>query len=201
MTTITSGKIVLPRVTALSSCSFTFLRRASFSRLTPSAFCSGSLSILAIKNGSVWVKESARTLLRPWTSILTRPSGSFSIRMIMHTVPTEYRSSGDGASTLMSFWLINTTMRLVFKAWSIALMEISLPTNSGIIIYGKTTISLTGSTGSDSGISTSFSVTSSYFSASFISLLRIDQFPFLSISTLITLPLSLGNLTESTPSL
>src|SRR3990170_3801807 len=86
--------------------------------------------------------------------------------MITPTVPTEYRSEGDGFSTLMSFCEVRNIMRFPSSATSIALMDISLPTKSGSTIYGKTTISLIGSSGNFLGISTDC-----WISAFFVSVL------------------------------
>ncbi len=67
----------------------------------------------------------------PWTKILMRSSGSFSIRMMMPTVPTVWMSLGDGFSTSSAFWVARKIIRLPAKAASIALIDMSRPTNSG----------------------------------------------------------------------
>ncbi len=53
----------------------------------------------------------------------------------------------------MSFWEVRKIMRFPSSAISIALMDISLPTKSGSTMYGNTTMSLIGSSGSFFGIS------------------------------------------------
>ena len=82
-----------------------------------------------------------------------RSSGSLSMRMIIPTVPTVWISSGFGFSTSSAFWVARKIMRLPARAASIALMDMSRPTNRGNTMYGKTTMSLTGSRGSCSGVS------------------------------------------------
>ena len=73
-----------------------------------------------------------------------RSSGSFSMRMMMPTVPIAWMSSGVGFSTSSAFCVAKKIMRLPANAASIALIDMSRPTNSGSTIYGKTTMSRTG---------------------------------------------------------
>ena len=70
----------------------------------------------------------------PCTRILMRSSGSFSIRMMMPTVPTAWMSSGAGFSTSKAFCVARKIMRLPANAASIALIDMSRPTNSGSTI-------------------------------------------------------------------
>ena len=78
--------------------------------------------------------SSTLPLAVPWTRILIRSSGSLSMRMMMPMVPTLWMSSGLGFSTSSAFWVARKIMRFPAKAASIALMDISRPTNSGSTI-------------------------------------------------------------------
>ena len=70
------------------------------------------------------------------------------------TVPNSCRSSALGSSTFVFFWDTSRIIRFSDNAWSTALAARSRFTNNGTIMYGKTTISASGSTGSRSGILT-----------------------------------------------
>ena len=74
--------------------------------------------------------------------------------MMMPTVPIAWMSSGVGFSTSRAFCVAKKIIRLPASAASMALIDISRPTNSGSTMYGNTTMSRTGSSGSWSGIST-----------------------------------------------
>jgi hypothetical protein len=51
-----------------------------------------------------------------------------------------------------TFWVARKIIRSLARASSTAFMELSRPTNSGRIMYGKMTVSRTGSIGRVSGI-------------------------------------------------
>ena len=94
-------------------------------------------------------------------------------------------SFGSGFSTLRSFCAARRTIRFSDRAPSMARIDISRPTKSGRIMYGKTTTSRIGRSGSRAGISAgcssdgliissfSGSVSGSFFGTS--CLLRVGQ--------------------------
>ncbi len=87
--TITSGEIGLPRLADFSSAAFTLRISASTSR--PFSPTSGSTtgSTRACRCGWPSSKDWMRARPMPWTRTRIRPSGSFSMRMMSATVPTE----------------------------------------------------------------------------------------------------------------
>src|SRR6476661_4395235 len=88
----------------------------------------------------------------PCTRMRMRPSGSLSIRMITAAVPTSNRSASPGLSLAASRWATSMITRLSERARSTASTLLSRPTESGRMMYGKTTVSLSGRTGRTSGI-------------------------------------------------
>ncbi len=111
-----------------------------------------------------------------------RPSGSLSIRMITAAVPTSKRSASPGLSAAASRWATSMITRLSASARSTASTLLSRPTESGRMMYGKTTVSLSGRTGRTSGIlmasSCGLSWRSTTHSAVFLSLQNM-QYPSL----------------------
>ena len=86
----------------------------------------------------------------PSTSTRMVPSGSRNSCSTRTTVPTGYSSSCDGSATSLRFCAVTNSMRSRETAFSIALIEGSLPTKSGVVMYGNTTRSRSGSSGSRS---------------------------------------------------
>ena len=78
-------------------------------------------------------------LMVPWVRCM---------RLITHSVPTGYRSSAPGSSTVASR-CVNTTMRLssVASAASTAATERARPAVTGMTMCGKMTLFLSGNTG------------------------------------------------------
>jgi hypothetical protein len=91
-------------------------------------------SISTIWNGSFCTYPVIRALVTPWTSTLSRPSGIFSMRMIVARVPTEWTSSGPGSSVFSSFWVEIRICRLAVQGRIHGLMDFSRPTNRGKIM-------------------------------------------------------------------
>ena len=135
MTTMTSGISTLPRLTIRSICSFTVRMTASISTSEL-----GRLRFSDLVDPHGIVRLGLDVFLRsvafesPWTRILIRSSGSLSMRMMMPTVPMAWMSSGAGFSTSSAFCVARKIMRLPASAASIALIDISRPTNSGSTI-------------------------------------------------------------------
>jgi hypothetical protein len=88
--TMTSGEIGLPRLLDFSRAAFTLRMRASTSRVCFSGpGGSTTVSIRACRWGRPSSNEVMRARPIPCTRTRIRPSGSFSIRMMRATVPTE----------------------------------------------------------------------------------------------------------------
>src|SRR5438128_2896546 len=83
------------------------------------------------------------------------PSGTRIILWMTAAVPTSYRSSQPGCSASWFLTVTSATRRSPSTASSISLIERSWPIASGVIDCGKTTVSLSGRTGSSSGSSSS----------------------------------------------
>ncbi len=107
---------------------------------------SGSGVMSAVKKASVSM-PSTMARATPSTSTLTVPSGSFSSCRMVATVPTVYRSRGLGSSTSAAFCATSRICLSRRMASSSARMDLSRPTNSGMTMWGYTTTSRSGSTG------------------------------------------------------
>ena len=92
-----------------------------------------------------------RTRAPPCTRIRSVPSGIRSMRAIVPATPTRYRSSGPGCSISASLLATITSMRSRLSASFTSCTERSWPTASGVIEFGKATVSFSGRTGSVSG--------------------------------------------------
>src|SRR6267142_305254 len=86
----------------------------------------------------------------PSTSTRMVPSGRRNSCSTRTTVPTAYSSSCDGSATSLRRCAVTNSIRSRVTARSIALMEGRRPTSSGIVMYGNTTTSRSGSSGSRS---------------------------------------------------
>jgi hypothetical protein len=83
----TSGGRLLPSDAARSSPERTLRMRASLSMLFSGLSGSGRTLTSAVMWAPSSSKPSTRARMRPWARMRTRPSGSFSMRMIRATVP------------------------------------------------------------------------------------------------------------------
>ncbi len=136
-----------------SLCSRTLRIKASLSRLSSFVCGSTSFSIFTRWKGFVSRYSATRALAKPCTRSFALPSGSFSIRRIIATVPTPNISPGPGFSIVESRCVARTRRRSLAMAASTARTDLSLPTKSGSTMCIKTTMSRTGRSGSVSGIS------------------------------------------------
>ncbi len=123
--TITSGEMGLPRFCDFSSAALTLRINASVSSEPFSASGSLTTSIRACMCGSPSSNDTMRARDSPCTSTRIRPSGSFSMRMIRATVPTEKTSSAPGSSSSCFFCAASRIMRFSASAWSTALIDFS----------------------------------------------------------------------------
>ena len=149
--TMTSGEIDFPSCTAFSSSWRTLRTSASTSRVPGGSGWSVSCSIFACRKGSVCARWTTRARATPCTRMRMRPSGSFSMRMMLAAVPTSKRSAGCGSSTAGSRCATSISMRFSASERSTAWMLFSRATDSGRMMKGKSTMSRSGSTGSRSG--------------------------------------------------
>jgi hypothetical protein len=101
----------------------------------------------ALKKLSDEITFSILHLNLPSTSTLTVPSGNLSICSIVPRVPILNKSLALGSSVEEFFWVSNTISLFSSITVSRALIDLSLPTNNGAIIFGKITISLRGKIG------------------------------------------------------
>ena len=132
----TSGEIFFPRLAARSIEPRTLRTRASTSSEFSGANGSEIGVTLAFTYSPPPSTESTLQRESPCISMRIRPSGSLSIRMMIATVPTVYRSSCSGSSLLRSFCDTKRIIRFSLRAVSTALTERSRETNSGTIING-----------------------------------------------------------------
>ena len=142
----TSGGIFLFKFTYLSNSSVVDLDIA-LSCLSEESIVSIIWSTSACKKSSFSKKTLIDALFSPSTNTLTVPSGSFNSCSTLATVPKSNRSFFLGSSTEALFWVISIIFLSPFITLSRALTDLSLPTNNGTTIWGKTTISLKGRTG------------------------------------------------------
>ena len=110
--------------------------------------------------GSTSRRCASLTRSRPWTRMRNVPSGTLIILWTRATVPTSYRSSQPGASIDASRAVTSASSRSPETTSSISRTERSCPIASGDIDCGKTTVSLSGSTGSAAGYSSAWSTSS-----------------------------------------
>ena len=129
--------------------------RTSASTSGRSTSTSGTASNLATRYGSSEMRFAIRTRCRPPTRIRCVPSGTLIILWTIATVPISWMSSQPGASIDESFAVTSASSRSPATTSSISRTERSCPIASGVIDCGKTTISLSGSTGRTAGSSTS----------------------------------------------
>ena len=94
----------------------------------------------------------------PSTKIFINPFGSFSIWMILATVPWMKTSSEVGSSIEALFCATRKMFFPLSSASFAALRELSLPTRTGKIMYGNNTTSRSGSTGSVFGMLSNVSI-------------------------------------------
>ena len=128
-----------------------FRSSASSSRLSSAS--SGTGAKRATRYGSSVTGSSSWMRRRPWTRIRSVPSGTRIILCTTAAVPIEYRSSQPGVSTSASRTVTSASSRSPPTTSSTSAIERSCPIASGVIDSGKTTVSLSGSTGSSDGIS------------------------------------------------
>ena len=100
-----------------------------------------------IINFSLSLKSKIFTLLLPSTKTFTVPSGNFSNCKILPSQPY-IKTSVFLGSSISEFFCVTRTIFLSFFITSFkAAIDLSLPTNKGITIFGNTTISLNGNKG------------------------------------------------------
>src|SRR2546421_2841256 len=141
-----SGGIFLLSLTYWSNCCVTARRNASISGLVSASGGTGATSATKCSPLSRMTWVLARWM--PSTSTFTVPSGSFSICRMLDTQPTSNMSSGFGSSLPAAFCATSMICRPASIAASSALMDLGRPTKSGITMWGKTTTSRSGSSGS-----------------------------------------------------
>src|SRR5262245_7420407 len=124
---------------------------ASFSTPHGDSGSGGIGATCAQSAGSFSTNASMRALASPCTSTLTRPSGRRRMRITIATVPTGCRSSASGSSTSGLRCAASSSRRSPESASSTAATERSRVRNSGSTMYGNTTNSRSGRTGSSSG--------------------------------------------------
>ncbi len=106
---------------------------------------SGSSVICATRYGSSASQASIRTRWPPWISTRRVPSGTLIILATTPSTPTEYRSSGPGASTSGLRLATITIERSPRRTSLINSMLRCWPTLSGISMSGNVTVSRSGS--------------------------------------------------------
>jgi hypothetical protein len=141
-----SGGIFLFSLTYWSNCCVTARRSASTSGVVSPVGWIGDTSATKCSPVSAMWRVSARC--RPSTSTFTVPSGSLSICRMLDTQPIANMSSGRGSSLPAAFCATNMIWRPPSIAASSALIDLGRPTNSGITMWGNTTTSRSGSSGS-----------------------------------------------------
>ncbi len=100
-----------------------------------------------LKKPSCSLNSRARPRSRPSTSTFTFPSGSFRLWTMLQMVPRVWISSGPGLSRVASCWAERKIRFPFTSAYSRALMEEGRPMTNGIIMWGKTTTSRSGTMG------------------------------------------------------
>src|SRR5215831_15133244 len=98
-----------------------------------------------VKLGAIGILEDPRAL--PSTRTLTVPSGSLSSCSTLASVPTSKIAFVAGSSSEAFFCVasrMNVSLRITSSS---ARIDFSRPTNSGTIMWGKTTMSRSGKTG------------------------------------------------------
>ena len=120
-----------------------------------SSYTSGTSMKRPTRYGSSWSLSISRMRRMPWTRMRSDPSGTRSIFWTTAAAPISCRSSQPGCSTSESFDATSATSRFPATTSSTSRTERSCPIASGRTESGKTTVSLSGRTGSSDGSSTS----------------------------------------------
>ncbi len=128
-----------------------FLRSASISRRSSSRSTSSTAETFARRYGFSATISSSVTRDRPWTMSRRLPSGSLNILWMCVAVPTGYRSAWIGSSSAGSRCAKTPITFPAAIASSIRRTELSRATASGMNEFGKSTVSLSGSTGNSDG--------------------------------------------------
>ncbi len=110
--------------------------------------CSTTRSSSTRKNSFSVMKRTTRARLRPSTRALTVPSGRRRSWSTLPMVPISLMSSAPGLSMPAFFWVARNTVLSPFIASVRALTERVRPTKSGATMWGKTTMSRKGRSGS-----------------------------------------------------
>ena len=100
-------------------------------------------------NFSLSLKFNILTLLFPSTKTLTVPSGNFRSCSMLHSQPYINISFFLGSSISEFFCVTKIIFFSAFITSFKAEIDLSLPTNKGITMLGKTTMSLNGNNGKE----------------------------------------------------